>query len=279
VTGISVIIPTYNRATILTQAIDSVCRQSLLPDEIIVVDDGSTDGTLEVLKKAYPDVVVVHQDNGGVSRARNKGLELASHEWIALLDSDDQWLPGKLATQVRYLERNPHIRVCHTDELWIRHGKRVNPMKKHSKPEGWIYRDCLPLCCVSPSSVVIHRSVFERAGVFDESFPACEDYELWLRIFVEFEAGLVNEPQLKKYGGHEDQLSKKFWGMDRFRVRAMEKIVQSGLHGPRERGWTIDMLTEKCAILENGFRKRGKNPEANKYRAIAARYLEEFPSC
>lgn len=266
----SVIIPTWNRRALLARAIDSVLAQTAVPDEIIVVDDGSTDGTERFVRARYPFVRFLRQSNAGVSAARNAGLDQAGGEWIALLDSDDEWLPDKLRSQHKLLALRADLKVCHTEEIWVRNGVRVNPMRKHAKPEGNIFLHCLPLCCVSPSSVVLHRSVIDRVGVFDERLPACEDYDMWLRVFSRFEAGLVSEPMLNKFGGHDDQLSRRHWGMDRFRVQALDKLLRAGELDDAYRPQVIAALKQKCAILIGGAEKRRHLEEADRYRTLAA---------
>ena len=253
---ISVIIPTYNREALIGRALDSVQAQSSQPAEVIVVDDGSTDASAALIRRMYPGVNYIYQENQGVSSARNAGIAIAQYDWLALLDSDDEWLPAKLAAQSAALSRNPGHRICHTDEIWIRRNQRVNPMRKHAKSGGWIYEKCLPLCAISPSSVLIHRSVFEDVGGFDEQLPACEDYDLWLRICASYPVLFVDDLLLKKYGGHVDQLSRKFWGMDRFRVRAMEKMIRTGSLGTRQHAATLRVLLCKLRILLSGARKR-----------------------
>ena len=223
-TMISVIIPTYNRAHLLPRALDSILSQSCLPNEIIVVDDGSTDDTSVLVTSVYPEIVFIQQSNTGVSCARNVGIKRASGDWIAFLDSDDEWFPEKLEVQMNALYKNPELKICHTNEIWIRNGTRVNPKKKHEKFGGWIFQKCLPLCCISPSSVIIHKSIFDEAGLFDDSLLVCEDYDLWLRITARNPVLYIEKPLLRKYGGHNDQLSRKYWGMDRFRIKSLEKI-------------------------------------------------------
>ena len=161
--SVSVVIPTFNREARLSAAIRSVLNQSLTPSEIIVVDDGSTDATENIIK-SFSEVRYIHQENQGVSQARNHGIRLAEHEWIAFLDSDDEWLPRKLERQWRALDSQPQYRFCHTDEIWIRRGKRVNPKKIHQKYGGWIYHRCLPLCIISPSSVMVNYQIFDNVG-------------------------------------------------------------------------------------------------------------------
>lgn len=253
---VAVIIPTYNRRHSLSRAVDSVLAQSYQGElEIVVVDDGSTDGTAEFLLSTYPQITLVQQENKGVSSARNYGLNKVNSEWIALLDSDDEWLPAKLVNQLKRLDQS-ELKVCHTEEIWIRNGVRVNQMRKHQKCEGDIFEQSLDLCAMSPSSIVIHRSIFDEIGHFDESLPACEDYDLWLRICSIHQVALVEEPCIVKYGGHHDQLSAKHWGMDRFRVHTLEKILSQELTS-EQRAAVKRVLAKKLTILEQGAVKHG----------------------
>ncbi len=271
---ISVIIPTHNREQLLPRALDSVLNQTLPPKEVIVVDDGSTDGTRALMSEQYPHCIYLQQPNGGVSSARNRGIESATSEWIAFLDSDDEWLPGKLAAQQSAITAESDCRICHTEEIWIRNGRRVNAMKKHAKGGGHIFLNCLPLCVISPSSVLIHHSLFTEIGLFDETLPACEDYDLWLRICAHYPVAFVPEPQIIKYGGHEDQLSQRHWGMDRFRIQALQKLLDGNALPEEYRQATVQTLVKKAEILANGARKRGKQEEAEQYLAVRDRYGE-----
>ncbi len=264
--SISVIIPTYNRKPLVIRALTSVFNQTLLPEEVIVVDDGSTDGTQQEVSRHFPQVIYLYQTNKGVSAARNRGIVTARGEWIAFLDSDDEWLPQKLEKQMAALHQKPEFRICHTEEIWIRRGKRVNPRKKHRKYGGYIFPHCLPLCIISPSSVIIHHSIFETYGLFDEALPAVEDYDLWLRICAQEPVLFLDEPLIVKYGGHADQLSQKHWGMDRFRIYAMEKLLHSGTLTPEQQRQTIEELLRKLAIFIQGAQKRGKVETVTRYQ-------------
>ena len=173
------------------------------------------------------------------------------------------------------LHTNRCIKICHTEEVWIRDGRRVNAMKKHKKKGGWIFQHCLPLCAISPSSVIIHRSVFEETGLFDEELPACEDYDLWLRITSRYPVLFVEEPLINKYGGHEDQLSRKYWGMDRFRIQALIKIIAEDALKKDDRQAAVGMLRTKLKIFINGAKKRGKQNEVNSYQQLLARYQSD----
>lgn len=267
---VSVIIPTFNRGYCLEESIRSVLQQSFVDFELIVVDDGSTDNTSALVAR-FPAVKLIRlEKNRGVSFARNRGTVEAQGDCIAFLDSDDLWEKDKLASQVKWIERDIH--AVYTDEIWIRNGVRVNPMNKHRKYSGDIFRYCLPLCIVSPSSVLLRAEVLREVGGFDESMPVCEDYDLWLRIAKHYPFHFIAEKLIVKRGGHEDQLSRKYWGMDRWRVYALEKLLQENKLNKEQRDGAAAMLIEKCEILINGFGKRGKNQEKEHYRNLVARY-------
>jgi len=272
-TSVSVIIPTYNRCDSLCVAIESVFKQTLQPTQIIVIDDGSEDNTAAIIAERFPTVNIIQQSNHGVSYARNRGIEAATSEWIAFLDSDDRWFENKLAVQMNAIEASPHHRICHCDEHWIRNGKRVNPMHKHQKRGGDIFEFCLPLCAISPSAAIIHHSLFDEVGVFDESLPACEDYDLWLRISSCNPVLFVDSALLEKTGGHEDQLSKKHWGMDRFRLIALSKLLRSHSLSDEHRSLAQSTFESKYRILLNGARKRGNDTFATQLESLYADLL------
>ncbi len=274
--GVSVIIPTHNRAHTLPRALDSVLAQSHAVLETLVIDDGSSDDTPELMAKHYPQCIYLRQENRGVSAARNRGIREARGEWLALLDSDDCWMPRKLERQLERLIASPELRLCHSDEIWIRNGKRVNAMHKHAKQGGHIFPHCLPLCVISPSAAVLHHSLFEAYGGFDEELPACEDYDLWLRICSREAVAFVDEPLVVKYGGHEDQLSRRHWGMDRFRIHALRKLLETQTLSPGDRLQTLQTLEQKCRILIQGAEKRNIPERAAEYRAILTHYTREL---
>lgn len=260
---VSVVIPTWNRAALVTRALRSVVGQTHAPNEILVVDDGSTDGTSERVRDQFPNVRVITQPNRGVSAARNTGIRAATGEWLALLDSDDEWLPTKLARQLASI--TDATVLSHCDEIWIRRGRRVNPMNKHRKYGGSIFEQCLPLCVISPSSVLIRRTLLDEVGLFDETLPACEDYDLWLRVTARYPVSFIDEPLIVKHGGHDDQLSRRYWGMDRFRIAALEKILAASILDGPARAAAKSMLAKKISIYAAGARKRGRSFEASRY--------------
>jgi glycosyltransferase involved in cell wall biosynthesis len=270
---VSVIIPAYNRLPMLKEAIHSILRQDFEDFELIVVDDGSTDGTTEEIRKFGGRVrLLQHPENRGVSAARNKGILHAKGKYVAFLDSDDQWVKGKLKIQVTFLDDNPHYPLCYTDEIWIRRGKRVNPMVKHAKYSGWILEKCLPLCIISPSSAMMRKTLFSKVGLFDEALPVCEDYDLWLRISARFPIFFIDRKLIIKRGGHSDQLSNRSWGNDRYRVIALEKLLSESYITQEEREMILKEMKKKCHILHKGFLKRGKEIEARHYQEVMKRY-------
>ena len=261
--NISVIIPTFNRKETLKRAIQSVVMQSYTPYEIIVIDDGSNDGTKEWLKDNFPNVKYIYQMNSGVSSARNKGIKFARGDWIALLDSDDEWLPNKLKDQAYEIELNPAAKFLHTNEIWIRNGVRVNQMKKHKKYGGYIFEKCLDMCRISPSSVLIKKDIFDEIGMFDETLKVCEDYDLWLRFASKYPVHFLDQPLIKKYGGHSDQLSKVDDGIESYRIRSLKKIMNSGILNKKQKTITKDVLVKKMYIYAKGLEKRNKIRELN----------------
>ncbi|NOZ11519.1 MAG: glycosyltransferase family 2 protein [Gammaproteobacteria bacterium] len=270
--SISVIIPTYNRSELLMRALRSVYAQTRPADEVIVVDDGSSDGSREAVKASFPQATYLSQANRGVSAARNVGIKHSTGRWLAFLDSDDEWQPEKLARQYAACQADPDCCVIHSDEIWIRKGRRVNPMNKHAKQGGHIFEHCLPRCAISPSAVMIHRQVFDEVGLFDESLPACEDYDLWLRICSRMPVLFIKEALITKYGGHPDQLSQLHWGMDRFRIRALIKLIDGVSLSARYRQAAITMLLKKIEIFLEGAEKRGNKERLSEYRALQQRY-------
>jgi glycosyltransferase involved in cell wall biosynthesis len=268
---VSVIIPTYNRAWVLREAIDSILAQEFKDFELIVVDDGSTDNTGEILDSYEQDILVLRQSNKGVSAARNRGIDAAEGRLIAFLDSDDLWLPRKLSSQVDFFNSNPAAVINQTEEIWVRNGVRVNPKTRHHKFSGMIFERSLALCLVSPSAVMIKKNLFSEVGVFDENLPACEDYDLWLRISCRYPVHLIETPLIMKRGGHADQLSKAH-GLDKYRIQALKKIITSGHLEPDSYRAAVRTLQEKCAIFAAGCRKRGKDAEAKYYEELADKY-------
>lgn len=272
---ISVVIPVYNRPQELKRAVESILIQSVSVNEVIIIDDGSTDATPDVIQSLqlqHSIINSIHQTNKGVSAARNQGINIAKSDWIAFLDSDDEWLDNKIDVFTKHIKQYPDCQLFHSDEIWIRNGVRVNAMKKHKKRGGLIFKHCLPMCVISPSASIIHKSLFDNVGLFDESLPACEDYDLWLRICHDTPVCFSEELLIKKYGGHDDQLSAKYWGMDRFRIMAIHQLLQHTELNDQDRQDAINMLCKKIKILLNGAKKHNNEVIIEQFKPILECY-------
>ncbi len=271
---VSVVIPTYNRRALVDEAVGSVLAQSYNNFELIVIDDGSDDGTADHLARYGSCLRLISRRRSGVAAARNYGVSVAKARYLAFLDSDDLWMPNKLEVQVAFMGQHSGAQICQTDEIWIRNRVRVNPKTKHKKPSGDVFRRSLDLCLVSPSAVMMTKQLFNQVGGFDESFPVCEDYDLWLRIAVDHAIPLVPRALVIKRGGHRDQLSHSMWGMDRYRIESLRKLLRRGV--PEEkREWVLDALKRKVSILCQGSRRRGRQHEAAAYEAVVSEFLQE----
>ena len=276
---ISVVIPSYNRRHCLARAIDSVYAQTSPVDEIILVDDGSTDGSADFVAERFPEVRLVRQANRGVSAARNRGIAAAQAEWIALLDSDDSWLAHKIETIRATHRRQPDYVLYHSDEIWLRRGVRVNPKNKHRKSGGWIFQQCLPLCVISPSAAVIRRSILQSLGGFDENLPACEDYDLWLRLCARHPVAYVEQPLINKFGGHDDQLSQQYPAMDQYRIRSLLRLLDANTLSREQRRAATETLGAKLDILIKGAIKHGNRELIAEFGDLHERYRQELATC
>lgn len=256
---VSIVIPTYNRADVLGRAIESVLQQTETNWELILIDDGSTDDTAQVIAPYLKDrrLLFFKTPNRGVSAARNFAIRQAQAEWIAFLDSDDEWLKDKLRLQLQTTREKPTVPLVHGDEIWIRKGVRVNPMKKHLKQGGNIYKEALKLCCISPSTAMIKKSLLFDVGLFREDFPVCEDYDLWLKITSQHSVAYVDQFLIRKYGGHSDQLSRAYKAMDYWRIRAMKDRLDSMSLTAQQIKLTKKEIQTKSNILLKGYRKHG----------------------
>ncbi len=193
---VSVIIPTYNSARFVADAIDSVLVQDYPNKEVIVVDDGSTDNTAELIANYDQQVKLIRQENAGPAAARNNGVRASTGELVAFLDSDDFWLPGKLVAQVAYLEHHPDTAlVFHDWDVSMSETEKDKTLRadikrlrhRHTKPDlatcmdGWLYNELLFDSIMTTISVMMRRSLFDQLGGFDESLPQGQDYDMWLR--------------------------------------------------------------------------------------------------
>jgi glycosyltransferase involved in cell wall biosynthesis len=282
----SVIIPTYNRCTMVREAVASVMAQRCdAPFELIVIDDGSTDGTTEELRRLAVDayaqpggtpVRIERTRHRGPAAARNRGIALARARLIAFLDSDDLWAPQKLERQLAFMRDHPECVLSQTEELWVRNGRRVNPGKRHKKRAGEIFIDSLRTCLVSPSAAILRTDLLRAAGGFDEQMAAAEDYDLWLRILAEHEAGLLEEPLVTRRAGHPGQLSAIVPALDRFRILALAKLIARTGLAPARCAAAAEVLAEKCAIYASGLARRGRIDQANFYETMRTKALDAW---
>lgn len=256
---VSIVMCVYNRPQMVHRAIESVLGQTYSDWELIVVNDGSTDQTSNVLQefsKKDSRIRVDFQTRQGPAAARNRGVVQARYDWIAFLDSDDAWEKQKLEAQIDFLRQHSDYQVVQCQEKWIRNGKGVNQKKIHQMLSGYIFEPSLRMCLISVSSVLMSKKIFHGLGGFDIRFPACEDYELWLRLTARYPVGLITERLTLHYGGHADQLSKQYWGMDRFRVRALQKLLKMTNLNPEQSKQAKQVFHEKISILMKGALKK-----------------------
>jgi glycosyltransferase involved in cell wall biosynthesis len=274
---VSIIIPTFNRAHLLERAIRSVLNQTFRDFELFVVDDGSTDGTekLPLIRNPDPRLSFLGlPENRGVSAARNAGVRASSAPLIAFLDSDDEWLPTKLEKQVLWLDVHPDFRIIQTRETWMRNGNRVNPPKTHEKFQGDLFAASLERCMITPSSVLLTQSLFEENNGFDESLPACEDYDLWLKITSRYLVGLVDEYLLTRYGGHSDQLSATVPVLDRFRIQSLMGVLSQGGLSPEQTRQARDSLVRRARIVSKGYLKHENRSEYERYNDLCRHFTQ-----
>jgi glycosyltransferase involved in cell wall biosynthesis len=270
---ISVVIPSYNRYETLKRALTSVYAQSFKPKEVIVIDDGSCDKTSNI-QNLFPDIKYFYQKNSGVSSARNLGIKKAAYKWLAFLDSDDVWHKEKLAFHAIFHKKNPHILMSYTNERWIRDGVEVAMPQKYQKFHGDIFDASLSHCIIAPSATLMHKNLLQDVGFFDESLEVCEDYDMWLRVALKNSIGLIDKKLITKYGGADDQLSTKFWGMDRFRVKALEKLLDLELSKDKK-DLVIKTLVHKYTLLLKGAIKYDRILDINAYKTKIERYTFE----
>ena len=257
---VDVVIPSYNRRELLKRAIRSVQKQTFKDWKLYVVDDGSSDGTAREIgalfaSSNFSSQLISLKTNQGVSRARNRGIERGLGKWVALLDSDDEWLPDKLEKQIEFSRKNPDFPLIHCNEVWLKKGKPFPQKKKHRKQGGRIFIPSVRLCCISPSSVLLKRSLLNETGLFREDFPVCEDYEMWLRVTSRRAVGFMAEALTLKHGGHPGQLSRLYPAMDYWRVKALKNYLTDKNLSREEKSLVKKTLLEKGRILLKGYEK------------------------
>ncbi len=224
---VSVIIPVYNRTFSIRDALESVFIQSIKPSEIIVIDDGSSFDMALYLKNYMQHIHLIKlNENKGVSFARNTGIKAASGDYIAFLDSDDLFLPKKLEYQINYMVENG-LYISHTDEFWYRKDRWVNQGKNNNRYGGYIFDKIIDKCRISPSSLIVHKSVFDEAGYFDEDLRVCEDYEIALRFALKYKIGYLEKKLIIKRAVEENSLSANIEHIEYIRYKILEKMYRN----------------------------------------------------
>jgi glycosyltransferase involved in cell wall biosynthesis len=256
---VSVIIPVYNAAAYVKDAVRSALDQDYEKKEIIVVDDGSTDSTPEILKSFADQIIVLIQTNAGPGAARNCGLKHAKGTYIAFLDADDLWVPGKLRLQIEYLEQNPEIGAAYSKWLlWHADAEsrflspHLRPLKKPTSivphDSGWIYTNLLFECRLLTSTVVLRRSVMEQVGRFDEELRRGQDYDYWLRLSRVTQIHKLDH-ELVLYRIHGDNIAVKYPNHN-YELMIVEKNVSRwGLTGPEGKTVPKDQLERHLGQL------------------------------
>ena len=204
---LSVIIPTYNRRELVLNAIGSVLAQTLAVDEIIVVDDGSEDGTADALQRHFGSrVIYVRQDNAGVAAARNRGLSIATGEYLSLLDSDDEWLPEKTSRQVRWLDAHPGFGLVLCDVIRVtKNGDIIDVFRRREfiPEDGHVLRWVLRNPALAPLSAMFRREVLSDVGGFNTELRTAEDIEFHLRVARKWQIGVISESLVRAMRGHD----------------------------------------------------------------------------
>lgn len=280
--AVTVVIPTWNRPKMCQEAVASVMAQTWKDFQVLIVDDGSSSDAIDELQnKNWRDrrVKLIRQEHRGVSSARNRGISEAQGTFIAFLDDDDLWRPEKLERQMEFFRAHPEAVIVQTDEIWMTQKQdgrlcRVFPKRYHQKPNGHILPASLYRCLVSPSAVCLRKSVFDQIGVFDENLPACEDYDLWLRlgrVHPVYRMAGAGDLTVKR-GGRPDQLSGQ-WGLDRYRILALKKFLMLPLEDSLMVE-TLKVLDMKCRIYAKGCRRHGRFAEAEEIEKLARTFTE-----
>jgi glycosyltransferase involved in cell wall biosynthesis len=266
---VSVVIPTYNRMSLLGRALDSIFRQTLRPDEIIIVNDGSTDETVEkvhnFMAHAPVEIHLISTTNRGPAAARNTAILASKNEFIAFLDSDDHWLKNKIKLQYNNLKENKEFSISHTKERWLRRGKHLNQKQIHIPRHGDIFAHCLKLCAVGMSTVMVRKTLFEKVGFFDETMMCCEDYDLWLRVSCNHPFLLIDSPLTIKEGGREDQVSFQYrLGMDGLRIKSIDKVLSTMILDREYFIAATEEIIRKLMIFGTGCLKHDKIEQGEK---------------
>ena len=257
---VSVVIPTFNRRDYITTALDSVLAQTYKDYEIVIIDDGSSDDTKEVLKPYQDDIRYFYQENRGISGARNRGIRESRGDYIALLDSDDYWLPEKLKCQTDRIKEEPECGMVATRCSSI---APDGTFRKKNRPgkSGWILNDIFKANFIRTSSALITRKCFDTVGLFDESLPEGEEYDLWLRIAKQYPIVFINEPLTvytdNPHGVSTDSLAGRLIRLKVLEKEYLRKSIPSQLYKKR--------MSRNYHYVGRHYLRRGKKSEGKQY--------------
>jgi len=300
---VSVIVATHNKRDLLLEALESVFHQSYRDFDVIVVDDGSTDGTpVQVFSRfgAQPEAIAalarmnptsirpfshsfVHHGlpvhyhyygNRGLSSARNRGIRVARSPLLAFLDHEDAWSPDHLALSAEVHEDDAHPVISYVNECSPKERARARAARRDEPLSGMIFEHVLDASQICISSSMINRVCFNECGFFDENLPACADYDLWLRLCSRYPVVHVPGPQLTRRSVRH-RSSSRAWTWDRYRVYALEKAFQSGHLDPGQRLLVAEEIVRKCERLVDGFTKQTSDERANFYERKRKRFALE----
>jgi glycosyltransferase involved in cell wall biosynthesis len=265
---VSVIVPTYNRGQYIAQALESVFAQTFRDYEIIVIDDGSTDNTQEILKNFEGRIRSLYQENQGISKTRNRAIKESTGEFIAFLDSDDFWEPIKLEEQVKILDSHPDVGIVYARMPIINENGETIGMKP-AGVSGRNFRELLQVWGDLPTSTVMTRRVcFEKVGLFEPDLEPMEDIDMWIRIARYFELYEVENKVLAYYRRHEEQVTKNKSKVYTGLVRIYTKIYNAYPEAPKD--LMIKRIVENQYLLAkvNYHDRQYKNAFSNAIAAI-----------
>jgi glycosyltransferase involved in cell wall biosynthesis len=280
--GTSVIIPSYNSAAYLPDAIDSALNQTIVPLEVIVVNDGSTDETPRILERYQGRIVAITQENRGLSGARNRGIAAARGELVAFLDADDVWLPEKLEKQIECLNEHPRAGLVHSAALLWNHETGVQGVRFNGNPgqlAGACYEEFFTLNRVTVSTMVVRRECLAKVGIFDEDIrrPTTQDWDLCFRIARYHELAYIDKP-LILYRVHESNATKRDLDMQEDILYVLQKALRTDANLRRKLGRALvnNRLFELALGIAYLHHAAGRSADARRY---SVQTLRHRPSC
>ncbi|MFQ5686787.1 MAG: glycosyltransferase family 2 protein [Candidatus Scalindua sp.] len=269
---VSVIIHTFNNEKFIAETVESVLSQTYSDYEIIVVDDGSGDGTRDALLPYMQEIRYHYKENGGIASAKNTGISLSNAEFVAFLDHDDLWIPDKLKIQMEYFNGNPQVGLVYAKYASFRGDKelRVKPEKGYS---GWIFKTLLSKSIVQTSTVMVKRECLNAVGTFDESFKLADEYDMFLRVAKRFQCGFVNK-ELTRYRVHDRNASKNDLLFDKENLRVFKKVYNgyTDLDGNEKKILRKRIARYSMRVAE-GLCRQGQLEESKIYQKEAREYL------